>query len=85
MQRMTLVSMKKLNILNSIKNMRKSTKVIVVLLFLNALTFSFVLSQTKPYQTNENHSELIANQNKYIKAGTLVIDWSYRMLRYFKN
>jgi preprotein translocase subunit SecG len=65
--------------------MRKSTKLIVVLLFLNALTFSFVLSRTKSQQTNENQTEQIVNQNKYIKAGTLVIDWSYRMLHYFKN
>jgi hypothetical protein len=77
--------MQKLNILNLIRTMRKSTKLIVVLLFLNALTFSFVLSRTKSQQTNENQTEQIVNQNKYIKAGTLVIDWSYRMLHYFKN
>lgn len=77
--------MQKLNILNLIRTMRKSTKLIIVLLFLNALTFSFVLSRTKPQQTNENQTEQIVNQNKYIKAGTLVIDWSYRMLHYFKN
>ena len=82
---MTLISMQKLNILNFIRTMRKSSKVIIVLLFLNALTFSFVLSQTQPIQTSENQPEQIVNQNKYIKAGTLVIDWSYRMLRYFKN
>ena len=77
--------MQKLNILNLIRTMRKSTKLIVVLLFLNALTFSFVLSQTQTIQTSENQTDQIINQNKYIKAGTLVIDWSYRMLRYFKN
>ena len=65
---MTLISMQKLNILNFIRTMRKSTKLIVVLLFLNALTFSFVLSRTKSQQTNENQTEQIVNQNKYIKA-----------------
>ena len=77
--------MKTLNIPSFIKNTKKTTLVIVALLFLNVVTFSFVLSQTKTYQTTENHSELVVGQNKYIKAGSSVINWSYRMLRYFKN
>lgn len=77
--------MKTLSTSNLVKNTKKTTLVIVALLFLNVVTFSFVLSQTKTDQTTENHSELVVGQNKYIKAGLSVINWSYRMLRYFKN
>ena len=51
--------MKMLNIPSFIKNTKKTTLVIVALLFLNVVTFSFVLSQTKTDQTTENHSELV--------------------------
>ena len=77
--------MKTLNISNFIKNTKKTTFVIIALFFLNVVTFSFILSQIKTYQTTENNSELVAGKNKYIKAGSSVFNWSYRMLLYFKN
>ena len=77
--------MKNLNTSNFIKNTKKTTFVIIALFFLNVVTFSFILSQIKTYQTTENNSELVAGQNKYIKASSSVFNWSYRMLLYFKN
>jgi preprotein translocase subunit SecG len=67
------------------KSIKKSTWIILALLFLNVLTFSLVSSNIKHNYPTTDTITTSVDDNKYFKAGVNVLDWSYRLLRIFRR
>lgn len=68
-----------------LKSIKKSTLIIVALLVLNVVTFAAVSSNIKQHYTTTDTLSTSVDDNNYFKAGVSVLDWSYKLLRYFRR
>jgi hypothetical protein len=68
-----------------LKSIKKSTLVIIALLVLNIFTFTVVSSNINQYYTTTETISTAADGNNYFKTGVSVLDWSYKLLRYFRK
>jgi hypothetical protein len=68
-----------------LKKIKKSTLVILVLLFLNLVLFYTVASNIKAQHPTTDTITTVNDNNTYFKAGVNVLDWSYTLLRYFRR
>ncbi len=66
-------------------SIKKSTLIIVALLILNVVTFVAVSSNIKENYTTTDSISTTVDDNSYFKAGVSVLDWSYKLLRYFRR
>lgn len=71
--------------LDKLKITKKSTRVIFALLILNVLTFAVASSNIKQHYTTAESLSSLADDNNYFKSGVSVLDWSYKLLRYFRK
>ncbi|MDB4161520.1 hypothetical protein N9772_04055 [Bacteroidia bacterium] len=68
-----------------LKSIKKSTLIIIALLVLNILTFAAVSSNIKQHYTTTDTISTAVDDNNYFKTGVSVLDWSYKLLRYFRK
>ncbi len=68
-----------------LKSFKKSTLVIIALLVLNIFTFAVVSSNINQYYTTTETISTTVDSNNYFKTGVSVLDWSYKLLRYFRK
>lgn len=68
-----------------LKHIKKSSVIIAVLLFLNVLLFYSLSSKIKTTYPTTDTITTVNDNNTYFKAGVNVLDWSYRLLRYFRG
>lgn len=68
-----------------LKSIKKSTLIIVALLVLNILTFAAVSTNIKQHYSTVDTISTTVDGNNYFKAGVSVLDWSYKLLRYFRK
>jgi len=68
-----------------LKSIKKSTLIIVALVVLNILTFTILSSNIKQHYTTTDTISTSVDGNSYFKSGVSVLDWSYKLLRYFRK
>lgn len=72
--------------IDKLKAIKKSTLILIGLLILNITTFALVSSNIKQhYAQVEVVNSSSIDDNHYFKAGVNVLDWSHKLLRYFRK
>ncbi len=68
-----------------LKTISKSTLIIITLLVLNIVVFSAISSGIKHTEEEVAEMSTSTESNTYFKSGVNVLNWSYTLLKYFRQ
>lgn len=73
------------NYLMKVKKISKPTLVILSLVTLNLVVLGFVSNGIKHSKVEAEQVSATTQSNAYFKSGVEVLNWSYTLLKYFKQ